>query len=160
VAQFPRFLEAFGGAAFSGGTVWQVDEFAAVSMWMPPGTAADGDAVVEVLRGSVASAQHDDVFAVLTQMDEAHPTFTHWYLPWFGTDPSAQGRGIGSALMTRCLCIVDAEALPVYLETPNPRAIPFYRRHGFEVTATFQAGSCPPLTGMLRPATESGPGLS
>ncbi|HEU0237832.1 MAG TPA: GNAT family N-acetyltransferase [Micromonosporaceae bacterium] len=153
VAHFPRFLEAFGGAAFSTDTAWQLDEFAAVSLWMPPGAAPDGDAIVEVLRGSVAPAKHADLFAVLDQMNEAHPAFAHWYLPWFGTDPSAQGRGRGSALMTHCLSIVDVEAVPVYLETPNPRTIPFYRRHGFDVTGTFQAGACPPLTGMLRPAT-------
>jgi hypothetical protein len=39
-----------------------------------------------VLAESVAPAKHDDVFAVVGQMDEAHPTFSHWYLPWFGVD--------------------------------------------------------------------------
>jgi hypothetical protein len=38
------------------------------------------------------------------------------------------------------------------LETPNPRTIPFYRRHGFEITGTANAGECPPLAFMLRPA--------
>jgi hypothetical protein len=46
--------------------------------------------------------------------------------------------------------MVDASHLPAYLETPNPRTVPFYERHGFEVTAVSQAGTCPPVTSMLR----------
>jgi hypothetical protein len=42
--------------------------------------------------------------------------------------------------------------VPAFLETPNPRTIPFYERHGFEVTSVAQAGACPPVTSMLRAA--------
>ena len=54
--------------------------------------------------------------------------------------------------MKPCLQIVDATHLPAYLETPNPRNISFYQRHGFEVTGEAQAGACPPITFMLRAA--------
>ena len=54
--------------------------------------------------------------------------------------------------MAKCLAIVDTDHLPTYLETPNPRTISFYRRHGFEVTGVAQAGECPPITFMLRGA--------
>ena len=74
----------------------------------------------------------------------------HWYLPWFAVDAALQGRGLGNQLMKPCLQIVDASHLPAYLETPNPRTIPFYQRHGFEVTGEAQAGTCPPITFMLR----------
>jgi hypothetical protein len=43
-------------------------------------------------------------------------------------------------------------ALPAFLETPNPRTIPFYERHGFQVITVAQAGVCPPVTLMLREA--------
>jgi ribosomal protein S18 acetylase RimI-like enzyme len=85
-------------------------------------------------------------------MDEAHPTFAHWYLPWFGVDPALQGVGLGGELMEQCLRIVDQDHLPVYLETPNPRSLPFYERQGFAVTGRAQAGACPPVTSMLRAA--------
>jgi GNAT superfamily N-acetyltransferase len=152
LTHFPEFLKAFGGGAFRTGTAWCLDDFGSVSLWLPPGTGADGNAIVELLLATVAPGRHDDMLAVLTQMDEAHPTYPHWYLPWFGTDPAKQGHGRGSALMAHCLDIVDADHVPTYLETPNPRTIPFYRRHGFEIVATAQAGACPPLTGMLRTA--------
>jgi ribosomal protein S18 acetylase RimI-like enzyme len=85
-------------------------------------------------------------------MDELHPRDPHWYLPWLAVEPARRGRGLGSALLAECLARVDADGLPAYLETPNPRTIPLYERHGFEVTGEAVAGSCPPVTSMLRPA--------
>lgn len=99
---------------------------------------------------TVAADKHDDTFAVLGQMDAAHPTYRHWYLPWFAVDTALQGMGLGGQLMAPCLQIVDDTHLPACLETPNPRTIPFYQRHGFEVTGEAQAGTCPPITFMLR----------
>lgn len=151
-AEFPRFLAAFGGRAFDEGTVWRLGAFSAVALWLPPGAEPDGDAIISVLAESVAPEQHDDTFAVLGQMAAAHPTEPHWYLPWFGVDAALQGKGLGSELMEPCLGIVDQTNLPVYLETPNPRTIPFYERHGFAVTGRAQAGACPPIVFMWRPA--------
>ena len=152
LTHFPRFLAAFGGRAFDERTVWRLGEFSAVALWLPPDAEPDGDAITTVLAESVAPQQHDDMFAVLGQMDAAHPTYPHWYLPWFGVDAARQGRGLGSQLMRPCLGLVDESHLPAYLETPNPVTIPFYERLGFEVTGEAQAGSCPPITSMLRAA--------
>jgi GNAT superfamily N-acetyltransferase len=152
--RFPQFLAAFGGEAFSHDAVWQVDDFAGVALWFPPETEPDGEAVVRVLVTTVDPARHGDVSVVLEQMETAHPRFPHWYLPWFGVDADAQGTGRGGRLMTVCLEAVDQTALPAYLETPNPRTIPFYERHGFRVTGSTMTEHCPPITFMLRsPAT-------
>jgi len=85
-------------------------------------------------------------------MDEAHPKFPHWYLPWFGVDAAVQGRGLGGELMKHCLTVVDKDHLPAYLDSPNPRNVSFYERHGFVVTGEAQAGTCPPIVSMLRAA--------
>jgi ribosomal protein S18 acetylase RimI-like enzyme len=152
LASFPKFLAAFGGGAFVERTVWKLGEFAAVALWLPPGIEPDGDAIATVLASSVAPGQHDDMFAVLDQMDAAHPRYPHWYLPWFGVDVALQGSGLGSQLLASCLRVVDESHLPAYLETPNPRTISFYKRLGFEVIGEAQAGACPPVTFMLRAA--------
>jgi ribosomal protein S18 acetylase RimI-like enzyme len=152
LSHFPGFLAAFGGPAFAQRTVRSLGEFSAVALWLPPGTEADGDAITAWLTETVAADKHNDTLAVLGQMDTAHPDYPHWYLPWFAVDIALQGRGLGSQLMMPCLQIVDDTHLPVYLETPNPRTIPFYQRHGFEVTGEAQAGTCPPITFMLRAA--------
>jgi GNAT superfamily N-acetyltransferase len=149
---FPHFLAAFGGRAFQTETVWRLGDFAAVALWLPPGAEPDGERIVSVLTDSVATSQHDDLFAVLEAMDTAHPRYPHWYLPWFGVDAAVQGTGLGSQLMQACLQVIDASHLPVYLETPSPRTIPFYERHGFSVTGDARSGTCPPMTFMQRPA--------
>ena len=151
LAHFPEFVAAFGAEAFNQRTVWTLREASAVALWLPPHTEPDGDAIVAVLSRTVSTAQHQDLFAVLEQMDTAHPTFPHWYLPWLGVRRERQGAGLGGELLGQCLHRVDADRLPAYLETPNPRTVPFYERHGFEVTGVARAGSCPPVTLMLRP---------
>ena len=152
LAHFPEFLMAFGGSAFDLQTVWSLADFSAVTMWLPPGAEPDGDAIVAVLTATVALAQHDVTFAVIEQMDAAHPRYPHWYLPWLGVGSAEQGRGLGGQLLTACLEVVDESHLPAYLETPNPRTLAFYRRHGFEVTGEARAGACPPVTMMERAA--------
>jgi ribosomal protein S18 acetylase RimI-like enzyme len=152
LAHFPRFLAAFGGRAFTEQSVWSLDGFSAVAMWLPPGAEPDGDAIAATLAETVAATQHADTFAVLDQMDAAHPKYPHWYLPWLGVDIARQSSGLGRRLMTDCLKIVDGDHVPAYLETPNPRTIPFYQRHGFEVIGRAQTGACPAVTFMLRGA--------
>src|SRR3954469_19039905 len=75
---FPSFLSAFGGAAFANDTVWRVDDFSAVAMWLPPGAQPDGQEILRVLTTTVASARHGDTFAALRQMGESHPSYPHW----------------------------------------------------------------------------------
>jgi GNAT superfamily N-acetyltransferase len=152
LAHFPAFVAAFAGPAFASDTVATLDGYAAVALWIPPGTEPDGDGIVTVLHETVAAEQHADTFAVLEQMDQAHPSAPHWYLPWLAVDGSRQHAGLGGRLLARGLARVDADRLPAFLETPNPRTVPFYERHGFEVIAVAQAGGCPPVTSMLRPA--------
>jgi GNAT superfamily N-acetyltransferase len=152
---FPRFVAAFGGAAFEHGTAWQLDDFAAVALWLPPGAQPDGAAIERVFAERVRPDKHPDLFTVVGQMDDAHPDYPHWYLPWLGVEPAAQGAGLGGELLAHCLARVDADRVPAYLETPNPRTVPFYERHGFDVTGEAQAGTCPPMTFMLRPALSS-----
>jgi ribosomal protein S18 acetylase RimI-like enzyme len=119
---------------------------------LSPGTEQDGEMIVSVLTETVPSGQHADIHAVIAQFGEAHPTVPHWYLPWFGVDASLQGRGLGGELMKHCLRIVDEDHLLAYLEDTNPRNVPFYERHGFEVVGEAQAGGFPRMTLMLRAA--------
>jgi len=148
---FPAFIEAFGGGAFEDRTAWRLGDFDAVAFWYAPGREPDGEAIARVLAETTSPDRHDDAFATLEQMDAGHPSQPHWYLPWFGVDRELQGRGLGSELMRRCLETVDASGRPAYLETPNPRTVPFYERAGFRTTGVAQAGACPPITLMVRP---------
>ena len=55
-----------------------------------------------------------------------------------GTDPPAQGRGIGSALLAPGLELCDRDGLPAYLESSKERNVAFYSRFGFRVTDEVQ----------------------
>lgn len=150
LTHFPVFTAAFGGTAFEMHTAWAIEGCAAVALWIPPGAEPDAEAIVTVLKATVSVEKQEDTFSVLEQMDAAHPRDPHWYMPWLGVDCARQGAGLGATLLEQCLARVDKDHLPAFLETPNPRTVPFYERHGFVVTRVSQAGACPPMTSMLR----------
>jgi GNAT superfamily N-acetyltransferase len=152
LTHFPKFVAAFGGQAFRDGTVWMLGEFSAVALWLAPGSEPDGEAIVNALSEGVSPEKHQDSFAVLEQMDQCHPEYQHWYLPWLGVNRTMQGAGLGGELLTRCVAMADDSHPPAYRETPKPRTVPLYERHGFQVIAVAQAGTCPPMTLMLRAA--------
>ena len=53
------------------------------------------------------------------------------HLQLLGTSVALQGCGIGAALLRRGLTRADGGHSPCYLESSNPRNVPFYERHGF-----------------------------
>ena len=85
------------------------------------------------------------------QLEGHHPKGPpHWYLPTLGTDPARQGHGLGSALLGDRLARCDEEGLPAYLESSKESNVPFYERHGFAVTETFDLPDGPRLWLMWR----------
>ena len=153
LANFPRLMLAFGGVAFDQTTVWAIEDLSAVGIWMRPGTEPDEEATVEVLEETADPRCLDDLMALFGQMTEAHPAYPLWYLAWLGVDIALQGRGLGATLMRPCLDVVDSHQLPSYLDSTNPRNVPFYQRFGYEVVGVCQSGSSPPITSMLRSAS-------
>jgi GNAT superfamily N-acetyltransferase len=80
-----------------------------------------GSRTVTVLRG-------------LGEVERAHPIEPHWYLAILGTEPHAQGRGLGSALLHSRLSRCDERRFPAYLESSREQNVPYYERFGFRVT--------------------------
>ena len=79
-----------------------------------------------------------------------HPEELHWYLWILGIDTSQQGRGLGVLLMEPVLARCDLDGIAAYLESSNPRNVPFYERQGFEVRSEFHPEGGPLITGMWR----------
>jgi GNAT superfamily N-acetyltransferase len=69
--------------------------------------------------------------SLFNAMERAHPTEPHYYLESLGTRRGCQSRGGGSAVIAPVLARCDAEGVPAYLESSNPRNLAFYARHGF-----------------------------
>jgi ribosomal protein S18 acetylase RimI-like enzyme len=131
------------------------------AIWLPPGTwrpplwrqlvALPGLVFRLRSRLSVASV----TYGALVRL---HPERPHWYLSGIGTDPPAQGTGVGGELLRSRLARCDADRLPAYLESSKERNVPFYERHGFRVTGEVTIpGGGPTLWLMWRnPAEEAG----
>lgn len=147
---FPDVVRTFGGKAFEHGTAYYVAGFSGAAIWLPPDVQPQGDEMIALLRRTVSEQRQEEVFSVSEQMGSYHPTEPHWYLPLIGVDPAQQGKGYGSALMKHALIPCDQENRLAYLESTNPRNIPLYKQHGFELLGTIQAGSSPPIYPMLR----------
>ncbi|HEX5940226.1 MAG TPA: GNAT family N-acetyltransferase [Dehalococcoidia bacterium] len=74
----------------------------------------------------------------------------HYYLFVLGVEPDLQGKGIGGQLMKPVLDRADAEKRPCYLESSNPRNVPFYERHGFRVMEELIAHPTAPTVSCMR----------
>jgi len=148
LAAMPRMVRAFGSRAFSNGSAFCTD--AGAALWLSPGMHADEESLGAVIESTVAPSLAPETAQIFEQMAGYHPTEPHWYLPVIGVDPAHQGERQGDALMAYALAQCDRDHAPAYLESSNPRNIPFYRRHGFEPLGAIQAGSSPTLVPMLR----------
>jgi ribosomal protein S18 acetylase RimI-like enzyme len=147
---FPRFIKAFAGRAFENGTAYLAPDFAGAALWLKPGIGPNEDELLGLIWDSTSSEVQKDLFPIFEQMAAFHPTYPHWYLPMIGVEPSRQGSGVGSALMQHSLAICDADGLPAYLESSNPKNISLYERFGFELIGTIRSGDAPPMFPMLR----------
>ena len=152
LAATAAFFDAFGGAAFESSSAWSANGGQAAALWLPPGAAPDGERMMAVCAAACADARLDDLMVVMERMEQLHPKEAHWYLPLIGCDPAYLGSGLGGMLMNAALERVDAERLPAYLESSNPRNIRLFERHGFEVIGAIQHGSSPVMTPMFRAA--------
>ena len=147
---FPSFVRAFGGKAFAHGSAYYIDGYIGAALWLPPDVHTDENALIALLQRTVSDQIQKDVFAVFEQMGRYHPSEPHWYLPLMGVDPSQQSKGFGSALLQHILIQFDRNNKLAYLESSNPRNIPLYKRHGFELLGTIQTGTSPSISPMLR----------
>lgn len=146
----PQFVMAFGGRAFEHGTAYITEGTRAAALWLPPGVEPDEAAMGAVMGGAPRPEIAEDIGHVLQRMAEHHPHEPHWYLPLIAADPNWIGQGLGTLLMKHALRRCDEEGVAAYLESSNPRNIPFYERHGFRIVGEIQHGSSPTMTPMLR----------
>jgi len=126
---------AFTGLArsyFAPNSVVHVVGDACVTLWRGPDyeappASSDG-------ASSPFSSDVQERFRILGELMEiAHPhDRPHWYLNVIATVPHRQGHGLGAEALRPVLERCDAEKIPAYLESSNPRNMTLYRRHGFD----------------------------
>jgi len=129
--------------------------FEAVSIWIPPdGTefSAEAEERLPAVLNELVASRSSDVAELLRRFGEAHPRAEpHYYLSLLGVGDEHRGRGLGMALLKENLERIDAERVPAYLESSNPKNNPRYESLGFVPVVSFRApGNGPVVTGMWR----------
>jgi len=118
------------------------DDYAAASVWIPPGgselTEVE-EASVEPVLAELVGERAPAVLELLERFDASHPRGRpHYYLSLLGTHPDHRGEGIGMALLAESLARIDAKGAPAYLESSNSANDPRYERHGFARVGEFE----------------------
>lgn len=167
----PHVLERFHGARLTQllrrGEVWTTDELLSASLWAAPGewktTARDDWELASALyqRKSLAHPsvllRSPMVGIGLTNVERKHPDgIPHWYLAVVGTDPEAQGRGLGGAVLAPVLEQCDRDGVAAYLESSKESNIDYYARHGFRITEEHRLPRGPSVWAMWRDPAGSG----
>jgi ribosomal protein S18 acetylase RimI-like enzyme len=133
--------------------VWTTSDFKGAAQWAPPEKWRRSPWEVIKTAPTTLRALGTRVVAALSMLntiERNHPPGPHYYLGGLGIDPAFQGTGVGSALITPVLERCDEQGLGAYLESSKERNIPFYSRHGFEVTRELQIPKGPPVWLMWR----------
>ena len=148
---FPAVVRGMAGESVRHGNAYVSPDFCAAALWLPPGAGSDGEGMGRLMGQVIPRERRAEVFGLFEEQEKHHPHEPHWYLPFIGVEPSAQGRGLGGALLKHALARCDREGAIAYLESSNPRNIPLYERHGFERAGEIRAGKEGPImTPMLR----------
>lgn len=150
LAGFPQFVRALGGNAFAAECAFEIAGGAGAALWLPPGVEPDEAELIAIVQRTVHASRQSDLYEVMQQMARFHPQTPHWYLPFIGVEPLQQSRGLGALLLRPILDRCNSERLPAYLESTNPRNVPFYESLGFRSIGMIQAGTSPRIVPMLR----------
>jgi ribosomal protein S18 acetylase RimI-like enzyme len=139
----PGVLEGFHGARarqlIRDGEVWISGDGASAALWADPGhwktSFRDDLELAASMRDPRLWRRAPLIGYGLLGLEGHHPPQPpHWYLAVLGTDPAAQGRGLGSAVLAPVLEGCDRDGIGAYLVSSKERNIDFYARFGFRVT--------------------------
>ena len=118
------------------GVAYTTEECHSIALWLPPKSSQLGirDVLAQLPMLLILGRRAGAALRLVQLVESRHPRTAHYYLGGLGTDPPWQGKGLGSAVLRPVLESCDREGMPAYLESSKESNIPFYRRHGFEVT--------------------------
>jgi len=151
--KLPSFFRSLLHVSIPLGEVYTVDDARCVAIWNPPGTFPMGwrtDVRLGLNTTRLLGLRIAACARGLLYFASHHPKERHWYLQMLGTEPEWQGRGAGSAIIGPVLDRCDRERERVYLESSKERNIPFYARHGFQVTEEVRVPGGPVVWAMWR----------
>jgi ribosomal protein S18 acetylase RimI-like enzyme len=138
----PPMMKAFVTYAWMFGEPLTTSETPkAVALWLPLDDLSedperDRRAGIDQMHATLGAETLTRFKHFVSTVDRFHQRTApgrHLYLSTLGVEPSRQGQGLGSALIRPMLERADADGLPCYLETFQPRNVPLYQKHGFKI---------------------------
>ena len=148
-SEFPHFEGYITSPKLEGIAIWQRSDMRIYSsLWH----LLTSGAVWSALKVGIEPLKK--ILALDDYIDKKHLELApkrHWYLWVLAVAPKHQGKGyVGQLLRTMCPKI-DAEGLPVYLETDGEKNVAIYKHFGFNVLEEFAVpGMAQKLVAMLR----------
>jgi ribosomal protein S18 acetylase RimI-like enzyme len=121
-----------------GGEIWTTDDLTCAALWASPEswhmTLRETAQLLPCFAHPRLLSRVGLVAVGWDRLERAHPREpAHFYLAVLGTEPSTQGRGLGSAVLGGVLEQCDSDGVAAYLESSKERNVDFYARHGFRV---------------------------
>ena len=99
-----------------------------------------------ILPAAVIGNPNRTAFLILNWVKEWSRRDTsepHWHLGPVAVEPSLQGHGIGTAMLTGFCAVVDGTGARAYLETDKHENVRLYQRFGFTVVESAQVLGVP-----------------
>jgi GNAT superfamily N-acetyltransferase len=156
-AQFREWWPLFVRSALPQGFTWMTPKAESVTVWTRrnlPELTDESLATIPPLLDKLLGTRAPTVLEGLLLFDAAHPhDEPHYYLGFVATHDDHRGHGIAEQLLAQNLALIDAEHMPAYLESSNPKNLTRYGRLGFVPREEFALpDNGPPVTTMWRPA--------
>jgi ribosomal protein S18 acetylase RimI-like enzyme len=139
----PSFMKTFVTyASIFGEPLTTAEKPESVALWLPLDDLSDtperdhqaGIDQIPAIFGAEAFRRMMHIAKISERFHLQTAPGKHLYLQFLGVEPARQGQGLGSALIRAMLQRADAERIPCYLDTFQPRNVPLYQKHGFKIT--------------------------
>jgi ribosomal protein S18 acetylase RimI-like enzyme len=164
-AMRPWMLERFHAARnrqmLRAGEIWMTRGGESAAVWAAPdgwrSSLADDLAFTKAMLHPRLLRRAPLVGYGLLGLEKHHPPVPpHWYLATLGTEPDAQGRGLGTAVLAPVLEGCDRDGVAAYLESSAERNVDYYARFGFRVSEVLRLPRGPRVWAMWRDPRGSG----
>jgi GNAT superfamily N-acetyltransferase len=114
-------------------------ELVGVMIVTPPGAEPPGSLdMLKLLPRMLLQSNPAIVWrGIKTVMEDENnrPKEPNYCLETLAVAPKLQGHGVGSTMLKHLTGMSDREEILTYLSTTDPKTLPFYEKHGFEIVS-------------------------
>jgi GNAT superfamily N-acetyltransferase len=152
VSRLRRCFACFLEQVLAFGVVWEVGAGSGAAVWVPPQVGDDANldswTHPDITALTTAGGRRYDAF--WTWVESRHPAEPLWQLDSIAVEPTAQGHGLGKALIAAGLARARGDGLGAFLSTGAVRNVDIYGGCGFRVVEEAAAPDGGPTVYFMR----------